>query len=225
MAVPTKGSVKTGSPTPGGSNPYTFSNVTVNSGNNRLLVLQLTTNDLRNHNSVTYGTGAAAQSMTSLFKIHRGGLDMKMSFWYLENPNVGTANAIINLGGSMYNPISICFRAFTDSGGIGNHVNTNGGSSPRTGNITVEQDSLIMMTSSSTTNIQTQQIPTGTNQSFVSHNINRRVGCSAISSNAGHNAGSISTRATAGSNLTMDRVEIKGINSSDTGADNFFLIM
>lgn len=212
MAVPTKGSLKTSRVTPGSSSTTTVTNVTVNSGNNRLLVLQLSTNNLRTHDAVTYGTGGSAQSMTRLHSINRGGLSTRMSFWYLENPNVGSASAVITLSGSMFNPISICFRAFTDSGGIGNFVNLGGGSSPRTGDITVEQDSLIMLTSCSNTNIQTQQIPTGTNQTFVLHNINKRVSCSAISSNAGHNAGAISTTSTAGSNCTLDRVEIKGLS-------------
>ena len=75
-----------------------------------------------------------------------------------------------------------------------------------------------MITSCCVNAILTQQIPTGTNRTFTTHNTNRQVATGAISANAGHNAGSISLRATSTfGNLTLDRTEIKGLAASPSG--------
>ena len=80
-------------------------------------------------------------------------------------------------------------------------------------------------TSCGVNQILTQQIPQGTNQSFTTHNTNRQVGTGAISSNAGHNAGSISLRSTATfGNLTLDRTEIKGLGATPGGGRRRIII-
>jgi hypothetical protein len=112
----------------------------------------------------------------------------------------------------MWNPVSVHIRSFTDSGGVGAYERTGGQATPNTQNLTVEEDSLIMITSCSNAVILTQQIPQGTNRTFTTHNTNKQVATGAISADGGHSAGTISLRATAGSgNLTLDRTEIKGL--------------
>ena len=79
--------------------------------------------------------------------------------------------------------------------------------------ITVEEDSLIMITSCSNSVILTQQIPQGTNRTFTTHNTNKQVATGAISADAGHSAGDIDVRSTSASaNITLDRTEIKGLS-------------
>jgi len=84
-----------------------------------------------------------------------------------------------------------------------------------------------MITSCSINAITSQQIPTGTNQSYTQHNTNRQVATGAISANAGHSAGSITLRSTSTfGSITLDRTEIKGLGGSslDDNSD-FFLMM
>ena len=165
--------------------------------------------------------------MTQLYQINRGGLSQRMAFFYLENPPTGNNNLVVGFNGSQWNPISMHIRSFTDSGGIGASVRTGGSGSPHTGNLTVSQDdSLVMITSCCVNAISTQQIPTGTNRTFTTHNTNRQVATGAISADAGHSAGSISIRGTSTfGSVTLDRTEIKGLSSSSTGESSFFLIM
>ena len=221
MAVPTKGNTTNSSSTPGAN----FKNYThnQNSGSNGLVVVQLSMTNSRTFTTATYG----GQSMTLLYQINRSGLGQRMAFFYLENPPTGSNTLRVNFNNSVWNGVSVHIRSFTDSGGIGASARTGGSSTPHTQSLTVEQDSLIMITSCCVNVILTQQIPTGTNQSFTTHNVNRQVATGAISSNSGHSAGAISLRATSGSgNLTLDRTEIKGLGGGGgTSNGNFFLVM
>ena len=56
---------------------------------------------------------------------------------------------------------SLHIRSFTNSGGVGASTRTGGQSTPNNGSLTVEDDSLIMITSCSINAITSQQIPTG----------------------------------------------------------------
>ena len=212
MAVPTKGNTTNINPTPGASF-YQFTH-NQNTGNNRLVVFQITMANTVTPSTATYG----GQSMTRLYTINRGGLSQRMAFYYLENPPTGNNTLRVNFSGNQWNPISIHARSFTDSGGVGASLRTGGSATPHNRTLTVEQDSLIMITSCCVNAILTQQIPTGTNRTFTTHNTNRQVATGAISANAGHNAGSISLRATSTfGNLTLDRTEIKGLSASPSG--------
>lgn len=132
----------------------------------------------------------------------------------------------INFNNSVWNPISIHSRSFTGSDGIGNDGKVGGQSTPNTQSLTVSQDSLIMATACSINAISTIQIPQGSNRTFATHNTNRQVGTGAISSNSGHDAGSISVRTTSTfGSVTNDRVEILGTSSADTTGGDFFMIM
>ena len=177
----------------------------------------------RSYTSCTYG-GVA---MTQLYQISRGGLSQRMAFFYLENPPTGNNQLRVNFNNSQWNPISMHIRSFTDCGGVGASGRTGGQSTPNTQNLTVEDDSLIMITSCSINAISTQQIPTGTNRTFTTHNTNRQVATGAISADAGHSAGSISIRGTSTfGSVTLDRTEIKGLSSSvDTSGGDFFAMM
>ena len=212
MAVPTKGNTTNINPTPGASF-YQFTH-NQNTGNNRLVVFQITMANTVTPSTATYG----GQSMTRLYTINRGGLSQRMAFYYLENPPTGNNTLRVNFSGNQWNPISVHARSFTDSGGVGASLRTGGSATPHNQTLTVEQDSLIMITSCGVNQILTQQIPQGTNQSFTTHNTNRQVATGAISANAGHNAGSINLRATSTfGNLTLDRTEIKGLAASPSG--------
>ena len=220
MAVPTKGNVTSANPTPGG-NSKTQAH-TQNTGSDGLIVAQFTMSNSRTYTGCTYG----GQAMTQLYQINRGGLSQRMAFFYLNNPPTGNNNLVVTFNGSQWNPISIHIRSFTDCGGVGASTRTGGQTTPNTQSLTVEDDSLIMITSCSINGISTQQIPTGTNRTFTTHNTNRQVGTGAISADAGHSAGSISLRGTSTSgSVTLDRTEIKGLSNSSTGESNFFFIM
>ena len=220
MAVPTKGNVTSANPTPGG-NSKTQAH-TQNTGSDGLIVAQFTMSNSRTYTSCTYG----GQAMTQLYQINRGGLSQRMAFFYLENPPTGNNNLVVGFNGSQWNPISMHIRSFTNSGGVGASTRVGGQTTPNNGSLTVEDDSLIMITSCSINAISTQQIPTGTNRTFTSHNTNRQVATGAISEDAGHSAGSILLRSTSTfGSITLDRTEIKGLSSSSTGEGNFFLIM
>ena len=82
-----------------------------------------------------------------------------------------------------------------------------------------------MITSCSINAILTQQIPQGTNRTFVTHNTNRQVATGAISADAGHSAGTISLRSTSTSgSVSLDRTEIKGLSNVDTSGGDFFAV-
>lgn len=221
MAAPTKGNATNLNQTPAANNKT--QNHTQNTGSNGLIIAQFTMSNTRTYTGCTYG-GVA---MTQLYQLNRNGLSQRMAFYYLENPPTGNNQLRVNFNGSQFNPISMHIRSFTDCGGIGASSRTGGSSSPHTGNLTVEEDSLIMITSCCVNAIATQQIPTGSNKTFTTHNTNRQVATGSISANAGESAGTVSVRATSVfGNLTLDRTEIKGLSApvSDTGADFFFLM-
>lgn len=221
MAVPTKGNATSANPTPGAN--FKTQNHTHNTGNDGLIIAQFTMSNARSFTSCTYG----GQAMTQLYQINRGGLSQRMAFFYLENPPTGNNQLRVNFNNSQWNPISMHIRSFTDCGGIGASGRTGGQSTPNTQNLTVEDDSLIMITSCSINAISTQQIPTGTNRTFTTHNTNRQVATGSISADAGHSAGSVSIRGTSTfGSLTLDRTEIKGLSSSvDTSGGDFFAMM
>ena len=221
MAVPTKGNTTSANQTPAAN--FKTQNHTQDTGDNGLIIAQFTMSNARTYTSCTYG-GVA---MTQLYQISRGGLSQRMAFFYLENPPTGNNTLRVNFNGSQWNPISLHIRSFTDCGGIGASARTGGQSTPNTQSLTVEDDSLIMITSCSINAITSQQIPQGTNRTYTQHNTNRQVATGAISANAGHSAGSISLRSTSTfGSVTLDRTEIKGLSSSvDTSGGDFFLMM
>ena len=209
MTAPTKGNVTSSNQNPAGS--FKTYNHNQNTGNDRLLVVQITMANTTNYASCTYN----GVSMTLLYNQNRSGLSQRMAVFYLVGPATGTNTVRVNFTGNQWNPISVLIKSFTGSTGVGAFANSGGSSTPNTKTITVEQDSLIMISSCSNNTILTQQIPTGTNQTFTTHNVNKQVALGAISSNVGHNAGSVSLRATVGTggNVSLDRFEIKGSNS------------
>ena len=221
MATPTKGNTTTNNSTPGAN--FRNQSHNQNTGSGGLIVAQFTMSNSTSYTSATYG----GVTMTRLYTINRSGLGQRMAFYYLENPPTGSNTLRVNFSGSQWNPLSTHIRSFTNSGGIGNSLRTGGVSTPNTQNLTVSDDSLILMTSCSINAITGQQIPTGTNQTYVQHNTNRQVATGAISSNAGHSAGSISLRATATfGSLSLDRTEILGISAPvDTGNADFFAVL
>ena len=220
MATPTKGNVTNANPTPGGNSKTQAHSQ--NTGSDGLIIAQFTMSNSRTYTGCTYG----GQAMTQLYQINRSGLGQRMAFFYLENPPTGNNNIVVSFNGSQWNPISIHIRSFTNSGGVGASARTGGQSTPNTQNLTVEDDSLIMITSCSINAILTQQIPTGTNRTYTQHNTNRQVATGSISANVGHSAGSISLRATSTSgSVSLDRTEIKGLSSSAGGSSDFFLMM
>ena len=206
MTAPTKGNTTSSNQNPAGN--FKTYNHNQNTGNNRLLVVQVTMANTTNYASCTYN----GVYMALLYNKNRSGLSQRMAVFYLVDPPTGTNLVRINFTGNQWNPVSVLIKSFTDSGGIGAFGNSGGSSTPNTKTLTVEQDSLIMLSSCSNNAILTQQIPTGTNQTFTTHNTNKQVATGAITANAGHNAGNISLRATCTfSNLTLDRFEIKGL--------------
>lgn len=218
MATPTIGNTTSANPTPG-ANSHSI-NHNQDAGSNKLLVVLVT---MSNANSRTY-TGATygGVAMTQLYQINRGGLSQRMVCYYLESPADGNNSLQINFNGNQFNPISIYIRSFTDSGGVGASLRTGGQATPHDGSIIVEKDSLILLTSCCVNQILTQQIPTGNNRMFVTHNTNRQVATGAISDSSGHLAGGVSLRATSTfGNLTLDRTEIKGL-SAPSSEGNFF---
>ena len=221
MAVPTKGNVTFNNSTPGAN----FRNQahTQNTGSDGLIVAQFTMANTTGYASATYG-GVA---MNVLYGINRAGLGQRMAFFYLENPPTGNNTLRVNFNGNQWNPLSTCIRSFTNSGGVGNSLRTGGQPTPNTQNLTVSDDSLIMITSCSINAITSQQIPTGTNRTYTQHNTNRQVATGAISANAGHSAGVISLRATSTfGSLSLDRTEILGLtNTVDTSSGDFFMLM
>ena len=220
MAVAIKGNTVNANPTPG-ANQYQFTH-NQNTGAGGLLIIQLTMSNVRSYTGCNYG----GVSMTQLYTINRGGLSQRMAFYYLENPPTGNNTLTVNFNNSVWNPISIHSRSFTGSDGIGNQGKVGGQPTPNTQSLTVSQDSLIMATACSINAISTIQIPQGSNRTFATHNTNRQVGTGAISSNSGHNAGSISIRTTSTfGSVTNDRVEILGTSSADTTGGDFFMLM
>lgn len=222
MAAPTKGNTTNANPTPGANN-YQFTH-NQNTGSDRLLVIQLTMSNIRTYTGCTYG----GQAMTQLYTVNRGGLSQRMAFFYLVDPPTGNNTLRINFSGSVWNPISIHARSFTNSGGIGNDGRTGGQSTPNTQTLTVSDDSFIMATACSVNVVSTIQIPQGSNRTFTTHNTNRQVGTGAISANAGFSAGTYNVRTTSTfGSVTNDRVEILGLSSPPpaSGDGDFFMIM
>lgn len=220
MATPTIGNVVNANPTPGNSfYQYTHNQ---NVGSDGLLIVMLTMSNARTYTGCNYG----GVSMTQLYQINRGGLSQRMAFFYLLNPPTGNNTLRVNFNGSVWNPISVHSRSFTNSGGIGASGRTGGQTTPNTQSITVSQDSLIMATACSINAISTIQIPQGSNRTFATHNTNRQVGTGAISASTGHNAGSLSIRTTSTfGSVTNDRTEILGLSSSQDQGDFLTFLM
>ncbi len=220
MAVPTKGNVTNNNGTPGNSFRNQAHNQNV--GSDGLIIAQFTMSNSRTFTSATYG----GVTMTRLYTVNRSGLGQRMAFYYLENPPTGNNTLRVNFNGSQWNPLSTHIRSFTNSGGIGNSLRTGDVSTPNTQNLTVSDDSLVMITSCSINAITSQQIPTGTNRTYTQHNTNRQVATGAISADTGHSAGTISLRSTSTfGSVSLDRTEILGLASSDTSGGDFFLVM
>ena len=221
MAVPTKGNTTSSNQTPAAN--FKTQNHNQDTGDNGLIIAQFTMSNARTYTSCTYG----GVSMTQLYTVNRGGLGQRMAFFYLENPPTGTNELRVNFNNSQWNPISMHIRSFTDCGGVGASTRVGGQSTPNNGSLTVEDDSLIMTTSCSINAITSQQIPTGTNRTFTTHNTNRQVATGAISADVGHSAGSITLQSTSTfGSITLDRTEIKGLSSSvDTSSGDFFAMM
>ena len=223
MAAPTKGNTTNINPTPG-ANFYQFTH-NQNTGNDGMVIVQLTMANTVTPSTATYN-GVA---MTRLYTINRGGLSQRMAFYYLLNPPTGNNTLRVNFSGNQWNPISLHARSFTNSGGIGASLRSGGSSTPHNRTLTLQQDdSLVIITSTGVNQILTQQIPTGSNRTFITHNTNRQVATGAISADIGHGVGLINLRATATfGNLTLDRTEILGLNTppTDTSGGDFFLFM
>ena len=223
MAAPTKGNTTNINPTPG-ANFYQFTH-NQNTGNDGMVIVQLTMANTVTPSTATYN-GVA---MTRLYTINRGGLSQRMAFYYLLNPPTGNNTLRVNFSGNQWNPISLHARSFTNSGGIGASLRSGGSSTPNNRTLTLQQDdSLVIITSTGVNQILTQQIPTGTNRTFTTHNTNKQVATGAISADIGHGVGLINLRATATfGNLTLDRTEILGLNTppTDTSGGDFFLFM
>lgn len=222
MAVPTKGNVTTVNQTPANSF-YQFAH-NQNTGNNRFLIFFITMANTVSPSTATYN-GVA---MTRLYTLNRSGLGQRMAFYYLVDPPTGSNTLRVNFSGNQWNPISAYVRSFTDSGGIGTSAQTGGLTTPNTQSLTVSADSLIMITSCSINAITSQQIPTGTNQTYVQNNTNRQVGVGGISSNSGHTASTVSLRSTSASgSVSLDRVEILGLGATPPSgvSGDFFLVM
>jgi hypothetical protein len=206
MATATKGNTTNANPTPGASSQTQAH--THNTGSNGLIIAQFTMSNTRTYSGCTYG----GQAMTELYQINRSGLAQRMCFFYLENPPTGNNDLVVSFSGSQWNPISIHIRSFTDCGGVGASSRSGASATPNTKTLTVEEDSLIMITSCSINAILTQEIPEGTTRTFTTHNTNRQVATGAISANAGHSAGTIDLKATSThGSVSLDRTEIKGL--------------
>jgi hypothetical protein len=208
MATATKGNTTNANPTPGASSQTQAH--THNTGSNGLIIAQFTMSNTRTYSGCTYG----GQAMTELYQINRSGLAQRMCFFYLENPPTGNNDLVVSFSGAQWNPISIHIRSFTDCGGVGASSRSGASSTPNTKTLTVEEDSLIMITSCSINVVLTQEIPDGTTRTFTTHNTNRQVATGAISANAGHSAGTIDLKATSTSgSVSLDRTEIKGLSA------------
>lgn len=208
MATPTKGNTTNSNQNPNGGSITIAHNHNV--GSDGMLVVQMTMANSTNYSGVTYG----GQAMTLLHNTNRSGLAQKMAFFYLASPPTGNNNVVVTFTGNQYSPISAHIRSFTGCGGIGNYERSGASATPNNKTLTVSDDSYIMITSCSTYAIITQQIPSGTNRTFTTHNTNKIVATGAISANAGHSAGTIDLRATSGtgSSVSLDRVEILGLS-------------
>tara|TARA_R100000995_G_scaffold70727_2_gene39352 strand:- start:29833 stop:30492 length:660 start_codon:yes stop_codon:yes gene_type:complete len=218
MATATKGNTTNANPTPGASSKTQAH--THNTGDDGLIIAQFTMSNSKTYSGCTYG----GQAMTELYQINRSGLGQRMCFYYLENPPTGNNDLVVSFSGSQWNPISIHIRSFTGSGGVGASSRSGASATPNTKDLTVEEDSLIMITSCSINAVLTQQIPQGTNRTFTTHNTNRQVATGAISADAGHSAGTISLRSTSTSGtVSLDRTEIKGL--SDSGSSRRRIII
>jgi len=222
MASATKGNQTSNKSTPGA----TFKQLshTQNSGSNRVIIafFQISNGNNKSFTGATYGGDA----MTELYIINRGGLASRMAVYYMIDPPEGANTLRVNFNQQNWNSMSFYARSFTDCGGIGAHLKEGGSTSPHNENLTVENDSLIMMTCASNAAIQTMQIPTGTTVPDINHTTNKNIGVGAIS-NSGHSAGSIPLRTTVNNNnVTLDAVEIKGLSGGgSTNNSDFFLVM
>lgn len=220
MSAPISVNTYNSNPNPAGNNHQFNFNVT--SGNNRILIVQLTMANTVNYSSVTYD----GVSLTQLHSTNRSGLGQRMAFFYLLNPNIGNNVLRINFSGSQWNPISIHARYLTNSSGIGNYGRTGTQNTPNTQSLTVSQDSRIISTACSVNSISSIEIPSGTSRTFVTHNTNDQVGTGAISSNTGFNAGTYNIKTTSSwGSVSNDRVEILGISTSINNDDEFFMFL
>jgi len=225
MAAPQIGNSLSSNSTPGSNNITTiFNNIFMSPpsqpGNEMVIVMATMSNaNGRSFTGATYG----GQTMTELYQQNRAGLSQRMVFYYLEQAPTGNNTLVLSFNGNQFNPVSLNIRGFGDCGGIGASLRTGGQPTPHNGTIIVEEDSLIVMTSCSVNQILTQEIPTGNNRTFTTHNTNRQVATGAISANTGHLAGGVSLRATSTfGNLTLDRTEIKALSAAPLNQGNMF---
>ena len=225
MAAPVIGNSLQSNPTPGSNNITTvFNNIFMmppsQPGNEMVIVMATMSNaNGRSFTGATYG----GQTMTELYQQNRAGLSQRMVFYYLEQAPTGSNTLALTFNGNQFNPVSLHVRSFGDCGGVGASLRTGGQPTPHNGTIIVEEDSLIVMTSCSVNQILTQEIPTGNNRTFTTHNTNRQVATRAISDSGGFSAGTISLRATSTfGTVTLDRTEIKALSTTPLNEGSMF---
>lgn len=226
MASPTIGNSFSASPTPATNNPYVISgSVVQNSGSDRYMIIFLTyyaPNTTVGITGITYG-GNTITSMpfNKIDSIRRGGLQQKMERWELVDApaNLTAENLSITWNQNINSPVSIHIRTFSDCGGLGAFIRNGASNTPNTKTITTTQDdSVIMMTSCSINAFNSstgQQIPTGTNRSFITHNTNRQVATGANSGTTSFLSGtSVNCRAVVVyGTVSLDAFEILGVST------------
>ena len=195
-----------------------------NTGSDGLLIFSVIISNGNNKNF----TGATYNgvAMTEVYNENRS-IGCRSAFYFMINPPSGQHLLRINFNKSNFNLMSFYARSFIGSGGIGNHINSNGTTqTPINATLTTSADSLITMSSVSNVINATMQIPTGTSVARINHNINKRATQGSISTN-GFPAQNTNLRVTVNNNqASLDAVEILGLGGSSGSTNgNFFLVM
>ena len=176
------------------------------SGSNGFLLVSVAMTNNRQFGTCFWG----AQQMTQIVNKNFSGLAQRLKIFELIDALPGTKNIRINFSGGVYNKLAFFAQSFIGCNQGGVITDLTGSSSPRTGNIIVDEGSWIYSMSISTQTVNSIQIPAGTSISQAyNFNNNRRV---AGAFTGPFSAGTIPLRSTASSNLTLTAVEIRSDN-------------
>ena len=193
---------------------------TQNTGSDRGLLVVITMANTVSFASATYNGTA----MTLVQNINYGGQSQRCAAYYLQNPDTGNNNIVINFTGSQWNPTSIFAVSFTGAGNFGAFGSNGALTTPNSQSITIAANSIIYLTGLSA-NAQSfgYEIGGSTRTFEFSHNTNRIVRGALSATGLSAGATNVTTK-TNFNTVTNFRVEVQEAGGAPAGRRRIIIV-
>ena len=192
-------------------------------GANGTLFVVISMNRNRNFNSVTYG----GQAMTLVRNADFGsGFPQRQGVYVLQSPPTGANNIVATYSSSVFNKTSIFAVSLTGAAGVINNASNGLSNTAHSRSITIAADSVIYATGMANVPPVAYSIGGSSSTLEFNHNTNKRVGGGLSPTNLAAGAQNVTTRCSAGSQVTNFRIQIGAAASTPTtNTGNFLLCM